>query len=69
MSEHGTAAATEVDAYTRRRAELRLMGFATPDARALASAHAPGGAPVSIEEIRRALDAGCSHELAVRIWG
>jgi hypothetical protein len=68
MSEHGTAAARPVDAYTRRRAELRLMGFATADARALAAAHAPDGTPVPIQEIRRALDAGCSHELALRIW-
>jgi hypothetical protein len=68
MSEHRAVAAKEVDAYTRRRAELRLMGFAAADARALASAHGVDGAPVSVAAIKRALDGGCTHELAVRIW-
>jgi hypothetical protein len=68
MPDHGTVATTEVDAYTRRRAELRLMGFVTADARELAAAKAADGAPVSVEAIRRALDRGCTHELALRIW-
>lgn len=68
MSEHRTVASEDVGAYTRRRAELRLMGFAATDARALASARGVDGVPVSVEVIRRALDGGCTHELAVRIW-
>jgi hypothetical protein len=51
-----------------RAGELVIMGFSVRDARKLAEARSSGGSLIPLHDIRKALQAGCPHDLAMRIW-
>lgn len=68
MAEHPTADVTHASFSAWRAHELVGMGFGAPEARRLADARCSSGSLVPLHDIRKALRAGCPHDLALRIW-
>ena len=68
MTERGTADVTHASFSAWRAHELTAMGFEPAHARRLADARGSNGALVPLHDIRKALHAGCPHDLALRIW-
>jgi hypothetical protein len=65
---HENCEVVDTSFSTWRANELVFMGFDLSDAWRLAEARSVNGSIVPLHDIRRALRAGCPHELALRIW-
>jgi hypothetical protein len=68
MAERGTADITHASFSAWRAHELVAMGFEPRAAGRLADARGSNGSLVPLHDIRKALRAGCPHDLALRIW-
>jgi hypothetical protein len=68
MAEHDTQDVVQASFSAWRADELVIMGFKIRDARRLADARSSGGSLIPLHDIRKAVRAGCPHDLAVRIW-
>jgi hypothetical protein len=68
MAEQETENVVHASFSAWRADELMIMGFSVREARRLAEARAANGSLVPLHDIRKALRAGCPHEVAVRIW-
>jgi hypothetical protein len=68
MAERETADVTHASFSAWRADELVDMGFESREARRLADARCSNGSLVPLHDIRKALRAGCPHDLALRIW-